>query len=128
MTAAWIAEPSIYVETGSRALRVAGDGRNVARRIVCILQRTVIRGGHGERAEIRSGNIVGDKTRGAEAVVENFPLNLTAMRVPSQRQLDAELRGAVKRVRIVREQDVRHVSTNEGSVIGKHLKAMAAGG
>src|SRR5256885_3319175 len=50
------------------------------------------------------------------------------MRVPSERELNAELGGAIERVRIVREQNIRHVSAHQGSEIGEHLKAMTTGG
>ena len=122
------AESAIDVEYGKRRLRMTGGRRAVVRRIVCILERTIIGRGHGERAEVGAGNVVGDKTRRAQAVVKDFDLDLAAVSVTGQRQLDAKLRSAIKRVRIVREQDVRHVLTNQGSEIGKHLKAMAARG
>src|SRR5260370_3468933 len=96
--------------------------------MVCILKRTVIRRGHRERPEVRTCDVIGDEASGTEAVIEDFHLDLAAMRVAGERQLNSQLRSAIERVGIVRKQNIWHVSTNERSKVGKHLQAMAARG
>src|ERR1700745_1157605 len=122
------AESAIDIEHGERRLGVAESRRVVAGQAVPIFKRAVIRRGHRERPEVRTGNVIGDEASGTEAMIEDFPLDLAAMRMAGERQLYAQLRGAIKRVGIVRKQNIRHVSTNERSKVGKHLQAMATRG
>ena len=46
---------------------------------------TVIGGRREHRPLIQSSHVIGDESRGAEPVVENFHLNLPAVRVPGKR-------------------------------------------
>ncbi len=92
------AEPAIDIEHRERRLGVAEGAR-----VICILKRTVIRRGHGERPEVRTGNVIGDEASGAEAVIEDFHLDLAAVRVAGERQLNSQFGGAIKRVGIVRQ-------------------------
>src|SRR5260370_31047541 len=42
---------------------------------------TIIESGREERALIKAGDVVGDESRGAQAMVEDFDLDLSAVRV-----------------------------------------------
>src|SRR5437879_7638160 len=66
-----------------------------------------------ERALVEAGDIVGDEARGAEAMVENFHLNLAAVGVAGERKLDAQLRGTIKTIWIVRKKNIGHVAADE---------------
>lgn len=59
-----------------------------------------------ERALVESGNIVGDEARGAEAMVEDLDLDLSAVGVAGKGKFDAEFCGAVESVGIARKQNV----------------------
>src|ERR1700756_2891656 len=73
------AESAIDVEDGKRRLRVARARRFVARRIVYVFKCADIRSGHGERPEVRTRNVVRNKARGTQAMVENLHLDLAAV-------------------------------------------------
>src|ERR1700730_1256328 len=108
-------------------LGMGGTRRPVARRIVSILQCAVVRRWHGERAEVGARYVVGHKAGWTKAVIENFHLNLASVRMPGQRQLNAQLRRTIESVGIMREQNVWHIAANQRSKIGKHLQAVATG-
>src|ERR1700687_2910881 len=78
-------QSAIDIEYRERWLGVAGSQRLVARRIVCLFQSPEICCGHGERPEVRAGDVIGDKARGAESMIEAFYLDLPAVGVPRQR-------------------------------------------
>ena len=100
---------------------MARSRHRVARRIFCFLKSPVICGRHRKRPEVRTGDVIGNKARGAETMVEDFDLNLAAMSVAGKRELDAELGGPIESVGIVREKDVGHVAANQRREVGKHL-------
>src|SRR5882672_1914277 len=91
-------------------------------------RRLVTGCGAKERALVEAGDVIGDEARGAEAVVENLHLNLAAVRVASERKLDAKLGGAIKTVRIVRKKNIGHVAADERFDIGQSLLSLAVGG
>src|SRR5206468_7992161 len=80
-----------------------------------------------QRTDIEPSHIVGDKTRGTEAVVENFDLNLTTVCMTSKRKLDAQFGGAIERVRIVRKKDVGNIVADQCLHTGKRRNPAAAG-
>jgi len=53
-------------------------------------------------------------------VIHNLKLNLPAVSMPSETELNAQLRRAPKRIRIVREQNVRHVAPNQRLNLVQH--------
>ena len=57
-------------------------------------------------------------------MVENFHLDLAAVSVTRERQLDAQLGGAMERIGIVGEENVGHVSAHEGLNIRQNLLAL----
>src|SRR5260370_32569035 len=122
------AQSPIDIEYRERRLGVAKRRRHVASRVVSISKSAVIRRGHRERPEVRTGNVISNEASGTEAVIEDLHLDLAAVRVACERQLNSQLRSAIERVGIVREQNIWHVSTNERSKGGKQRQAMAARG
>ena len=87
----------------------------------------LIRSGGKERALIETSDVVGDKARGAEAMVEDLDLDLSAVRVASERKLDAEFGGAIESVGIVRKEDVGHIAPDERLDASESLLTLAAG-
>jgi hypothetical protein len=87
----------------------------------------VIRGRRKERALVKAGDIVGDEARGAEAMVEDFDLDLPAMSVTGERKFDTEFGGAIESIGIVRKQNVGHVAPDKRLDTSKSLLALAAG-
>jgi hypothetical protein len=73
----------------------------------------------------QAGDIVGDESRGRETVIENFHLDLAAVRVAGERQLDAEFRGAVETVGIVGKENVRDIAPDQRIHIRQQLHAPA---
>src|ERR1700723_3717489 len=69
--------------------------------------------------------IVRNKTCGAESVVENFHLNLSTVRVASERQFDAQFRCAIECIGIVRHEDIGHVSSHQRFDILEQLHSSA---
>src|SRR5580698_7650484 len=108
----YCAEAAVHVNGGQRR-RTAGEKRAVIRleRRACGV-RALIGRGREHWAVIEPGHIVRDKARGAEAVIENFDLDLSAVRVPGEGQLDAQLRGTIERIGIVRHEKVGHVAAH----------------
>src|SRR5712664_3486260 len=80
-----------------------------------------------ERALVEAGDIVGDESRGAEAMVENFHLDLAAVGVAGEGKLDAELGCAIEGIGIVREENVGHVAADEGLKLRERLDLLASG-
>src|SRR5882762_6408677 len=80
-----------------------------------------------KRALVEAGDVIGDEARGAEAMIEDFHLDLAAVGVAGERKLNAKLRGAIKAVRIVREKNVGHVPADERLDAGQRLLSLAAG-
>ena len=80
-----------------------------------------------KRALIEAGDVIGDEARGAEAMVEDFDLDLSAVGVAGERKFDAEFGGAIEGIGIVRKENVGHVAPNEGLDTGESLLALAAG-
>src|SRR5262249_25542617 len=76
---------------------------------------------------VHAGNVVRDEARRTEAVVQDFHLNLAAVRVARQRELDAELRRAIKRIGVVRQENIGHVAPDERSDLRESLYAAATG-
>lgn len=60
-------------------------------------------------------------------MIENFDLDLTAVGVAGEAQFDAQLRGAVKRIRIVGQENVGHIAANQGLYALEHLHSTPAG-
>src|SRR5260370_28657542 len=87
---------------------------------------TIIESGREERALIKAGDVVGDESRGTQAMVEDFDLDLSAVRVTRKGKLDAEFGSAIERVGIVRKQNVRHVAADQPLDIRKGLLPLAA--
>ena len=54
------------------------------------------RGGGEQRALVESGDVIGDEAGGAEAMIEDFHLDLAAVGVAGERKLNAEFRGAIE--------------------------------
>src|SRR5260370_23444806 len=86
---------------------------------------TFIESGREERALVKAGDVVGDESRGAQAMVEDFDRNLAAVGVTGEGKLDGEFGGAIERVGIVRKQNVRHVAANQPLDIRKGLLLLA---
>src|SRR5258708_10737952 len=80
-----------------------------------------------KRALIKAGDVVGDKARGAQAMVEDFDLDLSTVGVAGEGKFDARLCGAIEGVGIVRKKNVGHVAANEGLDKRESLLALAAG-
>src|SRR6266513_1829764 len=60
-----------------------------------------IRGGRKKQTLIKTGDVVGNEARGAQAMVENLNLDLSSVGVTGKRKLDAEFGGAIERIWIV---------------------------
>src|SRR5260370_39239921 len=58
-------------------------------------------------------------------MVEDFDLDLSAVGVTGEGKLDAEFGGAIERIRIMREQNVRHIAADERLDIRKGLLSLA---
>src|SRR5260370_33099721 len=102
-------QASVHVDMGhGRLLR--REGRRAERSSRgSVRSGTIIESGREERALIKAGDVVGDESRGTQAMVEDFDLNLSAVGVTREGKLYAEFGGAIERVGIVRKQNVRHV-------------------
>src|SRR5713101_2374730 len=85
-----------------------------------------IGGGREERALVRTSDVVGDEARGAEAMVENFDLDLSAVGVASEGKFDAEFGGSIESIGIVREENVGHVAADQRLDESESLLALAA--
>jgi hypothetical protein len=68
--------------------------------------------GRKKRALVQTGDVVGDEARGAEAMVEDFDLDLATVGVAGKRKLDAEFRGAIETVGIVGKEDIGNVAAD----------------
>src|SRR6266571_3783330 len=79
---------------GSRRARRARGGRGA-----------VPGNGRKKRTVIEAGDVVGYEARGAETMVEDLHLDLTAVSVTRERELDAQLGGAMERIGIVRSEE-----------------------
>src|SRR6266404_8837815 len=97
------------------------------RRLVTGRGSALVDGCREKRALVEAGDVIGDEARGAEAMVEDFHLDLAAVGVPGERKLDAKLRGAIEAVRIVRKKDIGHVAADERLDAGQRLLSLAAG-
>src|SRR5882724_7883765 len=116
------AESAIHVDAG-HGRRMHGHRRLVTGRGSAFIERSRKKG-----ALVQAGDVIGDKTRGAEAVIEDFHLDLAAVGVAGERELNAEFRGAIETIRIVRKKNVGHVATDERLDASESLLALAAGG
>src|SRR5215467_15848525 len=81
------AETSVHVKGGVRALQ---------RRSVKKLLRSDSLCRSEQWPHIEASDIVGDKSRRAEAMIENLDLHLAAVRVAGQGKFDAEFRRAIE--------------------------------
>ena len=66
-------------------------------------------------------------------MIDNLNLNLPAMRMPSQTKLNTQLRRPRKRIRIMRQQNIRHIAPHQmlnlrqhrpGAFAGNHMVAL----
>src|SRR5258708_10916094 len=78
-----------------------------------------------KRALIKAGDVVGDKARGAQAMVEDFDLDLSTVGVAGEGKFDAQLCGAIEGVGIVRKKNIGHVAADEGLDKRESLLALA---
>src|ERR1019366_139596 len=62
----------------------------------------------------------------ADAVIHDFDLYLAAVSVTGKAEFDAQLGGAVERVRVVGEQEVRHIAPNQRLDLAQHWADMLA--
>src|SRR5882724_3114295 len=115
------AEAAVDVDVGH------GSRMHGHRRLVTGRGSTLVDGCREQRALVESGDVIGDETRGTEAMVEDFHLDLAAMRVACERKFDAKLGGAIKAVWIVRKKNIRHVAAHERFDIGQSLLSLAVG-
>src|SRR5260221_9367426 len=97
---AYRADAAVYVEGGKAVGGVGHELDGFAHALGLV--------GHEERAVIEAGNVIGDEAGGAEADVENFDLYLAAVGVAGERKFNAQFRGAIESVRIVRQKNVGH--------------------
>src|SRR6266446_8710502 len=88
------AEPAIHIESGKRRLRLAGYRGVIGCAVVYVFDGANPVRGHGQRSEVRPGDVIGDEARGAQTMVQDFDLDLPAMGVTGERKLDAQLSGA----------------------------------
>src|SRR5882762_300289 len=78
-----------------------------------------------KRALVEAGDVIGDEARGAEAMVEDFDLNLSAVGVAGEGKLDAEFGGAIEGVGIVGKEKIGHVAADESLDASESLLALA---
>src|SRR5712691_7953974 len=76
---------------------------------------------------VKAGDERRKKSRGAEAVVEDFDLDLTAVGVPGELELDPQFGGAQKGIGIVGKKDVGHIAADQPPDVREHLQALPAG-
>lgn len=62
---------------------------------------------------IKSSDEGRDQASRADAVIHDLKLDLAAVSVTGEAEFNAELGSAMKRIRIVREQKIRHVPANQ---------------
>src|SRR2546425_6440699 len=62
---------------------------------------------------VKAGDEWRKKSRGAEAVVEDFDLDLTAVGVPGELELDTQFGGARKGIGIVGKKNVGHIAADQ---------------
>src|SRR5258708_21062992 len=79
-----------------------------------------------KRALGKAGDLVRNKARGAEAMVENFRLDLGGVGVGGEGKLDAEVGCAIEGIGIVREENVGHVAADEGLKLRERLDLLAS--
>src|SRR5258707_11637801 len=116
---AYRADAAVYVEGGEAVGGVGHELDGFALALWLI--------GHEQRAAIEAGDVIGDEARGAEADVQDFHLHLAAVGVACERKFNAQFRGAIEGVRIVRPKNVGHVSAHKRLEIREHLLLAAAG-
>src|SRR5437899_11560617 len=97
------------------------------RRLVTGRGSALVDGCREKRALVEAGDIIGDETRGAEAMIEDFHLDLAAVGVAGERKLDAKFRGAIETIRIVRKKNIGHVAADERLDAGESWLALAGG-
>src|SRR5712692_3982525 len=108
--------------------RSGGEERGAERPSGGRVRGSAFIGSGGEQgALVEAGDVVGDEARGAQAMVEDFDLDLSAMGVAGERKFDAEFGGAIESIGIVREENVRHVAADERLHASESLLALAAG-
>src|SRR6185437_13019073 len=73
----------------------------------------------------QSRNVIRDEPRRRQTVIENFHLDLPAVRVPRERKFDAEFGSAIETVGIVRQQNVRDVPAYKRLDVRERLRSMA---
>src|SRR5262249_22509049 len=84
-------EAAIHVQDRMAVLRI--EVREVkACRLGRALPCAIVLRRREQRTLVGTRNVVGDETRRTQAMVEDFDLNLTAVRVPGERKLDSQLR------------------------------------
>ena len=59
-------------------------------------------------------------------MIQNFHLNLAPVGVARKRKLDAQLGGAIERIRIVREENIGHIPAHQRFDTGEKLLPLAA--
>src|SRR5579859_5446937 len=117
---AYRTEATVYVEGGEAVGGVGHELDGFAHALWLI--------GHEQRPVIEAGDVIGDEARGAEADVQDFHLHLAAVGVAGKRELNAQFRGAIEGVRIVRQQNVGHIVAHKRLEIREHLLLAAARG
>src|SRR5205823_5077371 len=75
---------------------------------------------------VETGYVIADESRGAEAAIQDFHLNLAAVGVASKGKLDAEFGGAIERIRVVGKKNIGHVTLYQRFDSGQHLLALSA--
>src|SRR5713101_4431214 len=107
--------------------RSGGEERGAERPSGGRVRGSAFIGSGGEQgALVEAGDVVGDEARGAQAMVEDFDLDLSAMGVAGERKFDAEFGGAIESIGIVREENVRHVAADQRLDESESLLALAA--
>ena len=120
-------QTTVHVDMRHRR-RGEGKERRAERLSGGSVRGSTIRGSRRKkRTLVKAGDIVGDKARGTEAVIENFDLYLSTVGVTGKGKFDAEFGGAIERVWIVREENVGHIAADERLHTGKGLLPLAAG-
>src|SRR5438552_16844859 len=121
------AQDAIYVHVGHR---VGGQGKErwVGRPSSGSVRSSPFIGSRcEERSLVEAGDIVGDKARGAQAMVEDFDLYLSAVGMTCKGKLDAQFSSPIEGIGIVREENVDHIAADERLQTGKGLLPLAAG-
>src|SRR6185312_10842781 len=73
----------------------------------------------------QSRNVIRDESRGRQTVIENFHLDLPAVRVPRERKFDAEFGSAIETVGIVRQHNVGDIPAYKRLDVRESLRSMA---